>query len=118
VDIFRSLQLHGDGAYPNASLVVSKNGVLYGTTEYGGTATSACPASYFVIAGCGTVFELMPPATPSGPWAEKVLHSFSDADGDGSMPVAGLALSSAGVLYGTTSAGGTAGKGTVFAVAP
>jgi len=34
------------------------------------------------------------------------------------MPVAGLALSPDGVLYGTTSAGGTAGKGTVFAIVP
>jgi len=53
-----------------------------------------------------------------GAWTEKVLHSFSDADGDGSMPLAALAMSSTGVLYGTTSAGGTAGKGTVFALVP
>jgi uncharacterized repeat protein (TIGR03803 family) len=46
-----------------------------------------------------------------------VLHSFTGQDGDGSKPVAALVLSS-GVLYGTTSKGGTAEKGAVFAVAP
>jgi len=51
-----------------------------------------------------------------GTWTEKILHSFSDANGDGSMPVAALAISPTGVLFGTTSAGGTAGKGTVFAL--
>ncbi len=115
--IYNFTGLNGDGAYPSASLVLGQNGVLYGTTQFGGGATSACPSSYYALAGCGTVFELTPPAA-GGSWTEKVLHSFSDADGDGSLPVAGLALSSAGVLYGTTSAGGTAGKGTVFAIAP
>jgi hypothetical protein len=44
------------------------------------------------------------------------LHDFTDANGDGANPVAPLVLSSTGVFYGTTSAGGTAGKGTIFAV--
>jgi hypothetical protein len=99
-------------------VIVDNSGSVYGTTQNGGSATTACPGSYYVYPGCGTVFQLIPPSVPGGTWTEKVLHSFSDADGDGSMPLAGLALSSTGVLYGTTSAGGTAGKGTVFAIAP
>jgi hypothetical protein len=111
---------NGDGAYPMASVVVGKNGVLYGTTSSAGSAASdsACPSSYYVIAGCGIVFELTPPTTPGGQWTETILHSFSGQDGDGAGPAAGLALRSTGVLYGTTSAGGTAGKGTVFATKP
>jgi uncharacterized repeat protein (TIGR03803 family) len=108
----------GDGAYPTANVVVDENGVLYGTTQYGGSATSGSPCSNSGVLGCGTVFELTPPATQGGAWTEKVLHSFSGQNGDGSIPVAGLALSSTGVLYGTTSAGGIAGKGTVFAIKP
>jgi hypothetical protein len=117
--IYSFTGVNGDGAYPAASVVIGKNGALYGTTQYGGSTTSPCPAaSYYVPAGCGTVFKLTPPSAPGGAWTETVLHDFTDANGDGASPVAPLVLSSTGVLYGTASAGGTAGKGTIFAVAP
>ena len=111
---------NGDGAAPVSSVVLGKNGALYGTTQNGGSAAfdSVCPGSYYEIPGCGIVFELTPPSAPGGAWTENVLHSFSGQNGDGAMPAAGLALSSTGVLYGTTPAGGTAGKGTVFAIKP
>lgn len=111
---------NGGGAVPVAGVVVGKNGALYGTTSSAGSAPSdsACPASYYVVAGCGVVFELTLPSASGGAWTETVLQAFSGQNGDGAIPVAGLALSSSGVLYGTTSAGGTGGKGTVFAVAP
>jgi uncharacterized repeat protein (TIGR03803 family) len=108
----------GDGAYPEAGVVLGKNGALYGTTTNGGAVSSACPPSFFSIGGCGTVFELTPPSAPGGAWTETVLHSFSGQNGDGAIPMAGLVQSPTGVLYGTTTAGGTAGRGTVFAVAP
>jgi uncharacterized repeat protein (TIGR03803 family) len=44
---------------------------------------------------------------------EKILYSFGTGT-DGSAPVAGVTLSSAATLLGTTSAGGTTGYGTVF----
>jgi uncharacterized repeat protein (TIGR03803 family) len=97
---------NGDGSGPVASVVVGQNGALYGTTQYGGTAS------------LGTVFELTRPTVTGGAWTETVLHSFTGENGDGATPVAALVMSSTGVLYGTTSGGGTAGKGTVFAVAP
>ena len=45
---------------------------------------------------------------------EKVLHSFGYGS-DGATPLAGL-IDVNGTLYGTTSAGGTYGDGTVFAL--
>jgi len=108
----------GDGALPVAGVVVGKNGAIYGTTSSAGSATPACPASYYVVAGCGIVFELTPPSSPGGAWTETVLHAFTGENGEGAIPLAGLALSSSGVLYGTTSAGGAAGRGTVFAIEP
>jgi uncharacterized repeat protein (TIGR03803 family) len=47
-----------------------------------------------------------------------VLHSFSGQNGDGSLPLAPLVLSPTGVLYGTSTAGGANGKGTIFAIEP
>lgn len=46
----------GDGSSPVAGLLMSKNGSLYGTTQWGG------------ISANGTVFELKPPETASGEW--------------------------------------------------
>ena len=93
-----------DGAQPIASLIAA-NGVLYGTTEYGGTRTKFCAT------GCGTIFSV----TPSG--AEKVLYRFKYAPHapDGANPSAAL-IAGGGTFYGTTLGGGTGGLGTVFSV--
>jgi hypothetical protein len=120
--IYNFTGINGDGAQPVASIAVGKNGAIYGTTEAGGSVASdsACPGSalYQLYPGCGTVFALTPPSTSGGTWTETLLHSFSGQNGDGAGPLAGLVLSPSGVLYGTTSAGGTAGKGTAFAIEP
>jgi uncharacterized repeat protein (TIGR03803 family) len=47
-----------------------------------------------------------------------VLHSFNTNGKDGYNPYATLILDDAGNLYGTTSAGGVAGGGTVFELMP
>jgi hypothetical protein len=99
--------LNGDGAFPKASVVVSNNGEIYGTTEYGGSATSGIPFVFSGVSRCGTVFELTPWATPGAVWTERVLHIFRGKNGDGALPMASLTLSSAGLLNGATSAGGT-----------
>ena len=107
---------NGDGASPAAGVVLGKNGVLYGTTTFGGNAT-ACHNPYTQASGCGTVFELTPPSTPGGVWTATILHSFTGPSGEGSLP-GPLTASPVGVLYGPTWSGGTAGKGTIFAIQP
>ncbi len=101
----------GNGSGPLAGLALGHDGVLYGTTSAGGSAT-ACPN------GCGTVFKLTPPAIPGGAWTESILYSFTGLNGDGATPWAPLAIGAHGVLYGTTYSGGSAGVGTVFALEP
>jgi uncharacterized repeat protein (TIGR03803 family) len=86
-----------DGAQPYGGLI-EVNGALYGTTEYGGKDND------------GTVFSLDPTTG-----TETVLHSFSGNSTDGSSPLAGV-VDMNGMLYGTTSAGGTYGQGTVFSL--
>jgi len=88
-----------DGAQPVASLVMDKQGNLYGTTFQGG--------AY----GYGTVFKLSPTGT------ESVLYSFTGG-ADGSEPVASLVMDKQGNLYGTTPDGGAYSHGTVFKVVP
>jgi uncharacterized repeat protein (TIGR03803 family) len=103
-----------DGVAPTGRLVFGPGGVLYGTTSRaGGTGSS----------GYGTVFALTPPATAGAPWTETTLHVFTQADGDGGLPEAGLAIDGSGTLYGTTNRGGvfkkkSDGFGTVFSLAP
>jgi uncharacterized repeat protein (TIGR03803 family) len=55
-------------------------------------------------------------ATASWAASETVLHSFNIKNG--SVPQAGLIFDGSGNLYGTTSTGGTHGKGTVFQLTP
>jgi hypothetical protein len=60
------------------------------------------------------VFELV--KNSNGSYTEKVLHSFSGADGYGSQPQAGVIMDASRNLYGTASRGGASNVGTVFEV--
>jgi uncharacterized repeat protein (TIGR03803 family) len=91
---------HGnsDGSNPAARLTIDPAGNLYGLTENGGN-LNFCGGH-----GCGTVFRLK--HTPLG-WKKTILHSFvGGLDGAAPLDNTGMALDSAGNLYGTTSQGG------------
>src|SRR5206468_9350431 len=109
---FCNQQSCADGRWPAAGLI-DVNGILYGTTPYGGV--SGCPQDI----GCGTVFAIDP-----NTGAEKVLYSFCSEKNcaDGANPFAGL-IDVNGVLYGTTPYGGIRncgdfGCGTAFSIDP
>ncbi|MFY9979623.1 MAG: choice-of-anchor tandem repeat GloVer-containing protein, partial [Candidatus Sulfotelmatobacter sp.] len=95
-NILYSFAGNDDGANPVAGLAVDASGNLYGTTSSGGNYNS------------GTVFEL------SSTGQHSVLYSFGSIADDGTDPVAGVTLDPKGNLYGTASAGGPYGYGTVF----
>ncbi len=87
-----------DGAEPQARVVFGPDGMLYGTTTYGGL-------------GFGTVFSLRPPArvcvSIQCPWTETVLYRFTGGS-DAAYPGYGdLTFDAAGNIYGTTTSGGT-----------
>jgi uncharacterized repeat protein (TIGR03803 family) len=93
-----------DGWTPEGGLVES-NGVLYGTTYYGGTN------------GSGAIYSVHTDGTQFKP-----LYSFSALsdevvgdNSDGGLPIDTLLLSS-NVLYGTTTSGGSGSYGTVFRI--
>ncbi len=89
----------GGGSNPDyGDVVFDESGNLYGTTRNGGAHLQ------------GAVYEL----TPTGrSWTEKVLYSFAGTP-DGASPLSGPLLDQAGNLYGTTSAGGANGYGTLY----
>jgi uncharacterized repeat protein (TIGR03803 family) len=88
-----------DGAAPVGSLIMDKDGNLYGTTCSGSDSS-------------GVVFKLSPDGM------QTVLHAFRNSPTDGGCPYFGaLTRDKAGNLYGTTSEGGTATRGTVFKIA-
>lgn len=102
-------KLHGftatsDGGVPGGGLVLSGN-TLYGTASVGGSMENG---TVFAVNSDGTSFA--------------VLHDFADVsaypdliNSEGAFPDAGLILSG-NTLYGTARAGGSSGRGTVFAV--
>jgi len=88
-----------DARNPYEGVIMDSAGNLYGTTYNGGSA------------GKGTGFELV---KFGGNYTENVLYDFGATSGDGENPSSPLLMDSAGNLFGTTAAGGTAGLGTVF----
>jgi uncharacterized repeat protein (TIGR03803 family) len=98
--VLYSFEGGSDGAIPFGNVLFDAAGNLWGTTSIGGTAHIGCPP----IKGCGTIYALTP--TGDGGWKERIVHRFSDAFKDGSIPRAGLVADAAGNLYGTTYEGG------------
>ena len=91
---------------PQCALVADPSGQkLYGTSLSGGEGSDGTARN-------GTVFAINTDGSGLA-----ILHSFSYLDGNGITPECGLVLSPSGrTLYGTTSSGGSAFVGTVFAV--
>jgi uncharacterized repeat protein (TIGR03803 family) len=89
-----------DGNEPDSALL-DVNGVLYGTTAFGGSGG---------LGGIGMVFSV----TPDG--VENTVYDFgADHDNDGNEPYGSL-LKVGGAIYGTTTSGGTDGYGTVYKI--
>ena len=98
-------QYGADGIYPYGPLAIDASGNLYGTTWQ---------SLINNVGGAGVVFKLS--QTSPNVWQETILHNFIDP-ADGGNPYSGVALDSAGHIYGTTYAGGVS-AGVIFEIAP
>jgi uncharacterized repeat protein (TIGR03803 family) len=91
-----------DGDHPfYGDVVFDRAGNLYGATVVGGAYLN------------GAIFKLTP---SNGSWTESLVYSFSGPDG--SHPLNSPTFDAAGNLYGTTSADGADGYGTVYRLQP
>jgi uncharacterized repeat protein (TIGR03803 family) len=90
-----------DGKVSQGSLIQGLDGNLYGTTSEGGANDNT-----------GTIYKITPQGTLT------VLHSFCSKTGcpGGAAPYAGLLQGNDGNLYGTASADGAHGGGTVYKI--
>jgi uncharacterized repeat protein (TIGR03803 family) len=88
------------------------------------TAVARTLAAGVALSGWGANLSASPESATTGTARESVLYSFRGGAADGSVPQAGLVADGTGTLYGTTgdggasSACGSAGCGTVFALTP
>ena len=104
-------QASNDGYFPEIyPLVLDAAGNLYGTTTYGGGG----PCQVYSYAGCGTIYQLTPPAGGQGAWTENVIWRFQGGT-DGGYP--GGLLMAGGKLWGVAGTGG-AGYGYLFKLTP
>ena len=93
------------GSDPIGGLTADANGYLFGTT-YGSGDTN----------GYGTVFEIPTNGGPPDYAGPIFIATFNGSDGAG--PEAGVIVGANGDLFGTTTAGGANGYGTVFELSP
>lgn len=98
-----------DGSGPNASLLRTADGTIYGTAQYGGSSVTCTNSS----GGCGVAYKF----TQSG--GLTALHDFVGGTGDGAAPNGGLVTDKSGALYGSAVAGGNgfgSGVGVIFKI--
>ena len=87
---------------PQADLTMDAVGDLYGTTFAAG------------LYSAGNVFKL---ANTQNGWVYTSLHDFAGGN-DGALPISTVSIDTDGTLYGTASAGGQGGGGTVWMIKP
>src|SRR5271154_5333359 len=95
-----------DSEQPYGPLTMDSSGNLYGVSLYGG------------VKNIGTVYELTPPTSGTGPWSNSILHSFAGG-ASGCNPEGNVILDNLGRLYGPTSfCGGVSDDGVIFRLMP
>jgi uncharacterized repeat protein (TIGR03803 family) len=101
--------INTDGASPESPVVEGSDGYLYGMTKAGGPNGTG---AIFRMSRDGTAFTVLHTFGPVTSAANSGLTS----NVDGAGPVGLLLQWSDGYLYGTTSAGGVNGRGTIFRI--
>ena len=86
-----------EGSSPNCSLIQATDGLLYGTTSYGGAYNAGVIFSYNITTGI-----------------ETKLYDFGNVSTDAQAPYGSLYQATDGLLYGVTEGGGVNGSGAIY----
>jgi uncharacterized repeat protein (TIGR03803 family) len=106
-NILYSFTNGSDGGNPLTNLVMDSSGAIYGATEDGGAL------------GCGTFYQLVPPAGGSGEWTENTLQDLACAsNGYSAGPLFVVRDPTTGVIYGSVQSAGPFGGGWIYAMTP
>jgi uncharacterized repeat protein (TIGR03803 family) len=118
--VLHSFAVSRDGMQPEAPLLLTAAGDLYGTATLAGV---KCHGT-----GCGTIFELVP--SGSGGFGFRLVYRFTGSPDGADPESSGLVAGPGGTLFGTTRSGGTVktcsdggpggvpGCGTVYELTP
>jgi uncharacterized repeat protein (TIGR03803 family) len=98
--VLHSFGVTDDGDHPYASVFMASDGVLYGTTSFGGNGTTN-----------GIVYRLNSDGT-----GYSILHNFLGGTNDGTIPDAAPVEGADGALYGTVSRGMPINAGIVYRI--
>jgi uncharacterized repeat protein (TIGR03803 family) len=101
-----------DGSTPTISSTKYTKAIAVTKTE---TINAIAAAAGLTDSAVATAAYTIAPVTPP---SESVLYNFGVSTSDGVVPSAGLIFDSKGNLYGTTTDGGSHGKGTVYELSP
>jgi uncharacterized repeat protein (TIGR03803 family) len=89
------------GSNPTGPLVFDAKGNLYGTAATGGGGDGA----YCGDPGCGSIFQLQPPAVSGGAWTLYDIHDFLVSPNTDGIAPQGVIVTPAGTIYGDTVSG-------------
>ena len=90
-----------DGSPSAGALIFDNFGNMYGTAGFGGAGN------------CGLVYEM---SQRGGTWTETILYNFDEPTP--CEPIGGVIFDASGNLYGTTTRGGPADRGTIYQLTP
>jgi len=99
----------GDACGPTAAPLLGANGALYGVSGAGGANNNS-----------GAAYQLQPPTSPGGPWAESVIYSFNIGPGGPSVTgqPTSITLGPDGTLYVTACCAGSYFSGSLYQLTP
>jgi uncharacterized repeat protein (TIGR03803 family) len=100
-----------DGATPTGNLILTNDGMLAGTTQFGGTLPTDDTGQPVAGAAAGTVYKL---SLDGATYSEQCVFNAANSPALGFTPIGGVVQTADGNYYGTTTTGGLYSYGLIY----